>query len=132
MQENRTSIYSYSLEQLEEKVISLGLKKFNAKQIFQWIYQQNVDNFDAMSNIAKSSIEVLKKNFRFNKLIEVTKQIDPIDETTKFLFKLEDDRTIETVLMKFDYGYSICVSSQIGCNMGCKFCASGLLKKLGD
>lgn len=132
MQENRTSIYSYSLEQLEEKVISLGLKKFNSKQIFQWIYQQNVDNFDAMSNIAKSSIEVLKKNFRFNKLIEVTKQIDPIDETTKFLFKLEDDRTIETVLMKFDYGYSICVSSQIGCNMGCKFCASGLLKKLGD
>lgn len=130
MQENRTSIYSYSLEQLEEKVISLGLKKFNAKQIFQWIYQQNVDNFDAMSNIAKSSIEVLKKNFRFNKLIEVTKQIDPIDETTKFLFKLEDDRTIETVLMKFDYGYSICVSSQIGCNMGCKFCASGLLKKV--
>lgn len=130
MQENRTSIYSYSLEQLEEKVISLGLKKFNSKQIFQWIYQQNVDNFDAMSNIAKSSIEVLKKNFRFNKLIEVTKQIDPIDETTKFLFKLEDDRTIETVLMKFDYGYSICVSSQIGCNMGCKFCASGLLKKV--
>ena len=130
MQENRTSIYSYSLEQLEEKVISLGLKKFNAKQIFQWIYQQNVDNFDAMSNIAKSSIEVLKKNFRFNKLIEVTKQIDPIDETTKFLFKLEDDRTIENLLMKFDYGYSICVSSQIGCNMGCKFCASGLLKKV--
>ncbi len=130
MQENRTSIYSYSLEQLEEKVISLGLKKFNAKQIFQWIYQQNVDNFDAMSNIAKSSIQILKKNFRFNKLTEITKQIDPVDETTKFLFKLEDDRTIETVLMKFDYGYSICVSSQIGCNMGCKFCASGLLKKV--
>ena len=130
MQENRTSIYSYSLDKLEQKIVSLGLKKFNAKQIFQWIYQQHVDSFDAMSNISKSSIEKLKNNFKFNKLIEVTKQIDPIDETTKFLFKLEDGLSIETVLMKFDYGYSICVSSQIGCNMGCKFCASGLLKKV--
>lgn len=126
----KTSIYSYDLNSLETKLISLGLKKFNAKQIFQWIYQKHVQDFDSMTNIAKSSIEILKQNFIFNNLKIIKTLIDDRDETTKFLFELKDKRVIETVLMKFDYGYSICVSSQIGCNMGCKFCASGLLKKI--
>ncbi len=127
---NKTSIYSYDLNSLEEKFLNLGLKKFNAKQVFQWIYQKNVTDFDKMSNIAKSSIEILKKNFIFNQFKIINTLIDPRDETTKFLFELSDKQVIETVLMKFDYGYSICVSSQVGCNMGCKFCASGLLKKI--
>lgn len=130
MSTNKTSIYSYDLKSLEEKFISLGLKKFNAKQVFQWIYQKGVVDFDKMSNIAKSSIEILKNNFIFNQFEIINTLIDPRDETTKFLFELSDKRVIETVLMKFDYGYSICVSSQVGCNMGCKFCASGLLKKI--
>lgn len=85
-----------------------------------------------MTNIAKSSLDVLDKHFNINKLTIVDMQIDPNDQTTKFLFRLCDDNCIETVLMKFDYGYSVCVSTQVGCNMGCKFCASGLLKKIRD
>jgi 23S rRNA (adenine2503-C2)-methyltransferase len=82
-----------------------------------------------MSNIAKSSLTMLEDNFEFNHFKVIKHLIDEKDETTKFLFELNDGEKIETVLMKFDYGYSICISSQVGCNMGCKFCASGLLKK---
>jgi 23S rRNA (adenine2503-C2)-methyltransferase len=85
-----------------------------------------------MSNIAKTSYDVLDKHFYFNHLQIVKKETDQKEETIKFLFKLHDDQFIESVLMKFDYGYSVCISSQIGCNMGCKFCASGLLKKIRD
>jgi 23S rRNA (adenine2503-C2)-methyltransferase len=82
-----------------------------------------------MSNIAKNSLIILENNFQFNHFKIVKHLIDDKDETTKFLFELNDSEKIETVLMKFDYGYSVCISSQVGCNMGCKFCASGLLKK---
>jgi 23S rRNA (adenine2503-C2)-methyltransferase len=83
-----------------------------------------------MSNISKNSQEILTNNFYFNQLTIVKELIDQHDGTIKFLIKLSDDQLIETVLMKFDYGYSICISSQVGCNMGCKFCASGLHKKI--
>ncbi|GHU49491.1 23S rRNA (adenine(2503)-C(2))-methyltransferase RlmN [Bacilli bacterium] len=83
-----------------------------------------------MTNISKNSITILKENFVFNKLINIKTLIDDSDETTKFLFELTDGQRIETVLMKFNYGYSVCVSTQVGCNMGCKFCASGQLKKI--
>lgn len=129
MKKSKTSIYSYDLKSLETKLVELGLKKFNAKQIFQWIYQSYVTSFETMTNIAKSSYQILNDNFEFNNLTPIKTLIDDKDETTKFLFELSDKKVIETVLMKFDYGYSICVSSQVGCNMGCKFCASGLLKK---
>jgi 23S rRNA (adenine2503-C2)-methyltransferase len=82
-----------------------------------------------MSNIAKSSYAVLNEHYYFNCLECIKQETDEKQETIKFLFKLPDDQCIETVLMKFDYGYSVCISSQVGCNMGCKFCASGLLKK---
>jgi 23S rRNA (adenine2503-C2)-methyltransferase len=85
-----------------------------------------------MTNIAKTSLTILEEAFDFNHLECVKKLTDKNEETIKFLFKLHDDQYIETVLMKFDYGYSVCISSQIGCNMGCKFCASGLLKKIRD
>jgi len=83
-----------------------------------------------MTNIAKSSIKILNDHFYFDQLSVFDVLVDDRDETTKFLFKLSDNQKIETVIMKFNYGYSICVSSQVGCNMGCKFCASGLLKKV--
>jgi 23S rRNA (adenine2503-C2)-methyltransferase len=83
-----------------------------------------------MSNIAKSSISLLEDAFKINNLKTIKTLIDKSDETTKFLFELDDEEIIESVLMKFDYGYSVCVSTQVGCNMGCKFCASGLLKKV--
>jgi 23S rRNA (adenine2503-C2)-methyltransferase len=88
--------------------------------------------FNKMTNIAKSSIPILEQHFRINTLKQISLLIDENDSTTKFLFELEDHQFVETVLMKFDYGYSICISSQVGCNMGCKFCASGLLKKKRD
>jgi 23S rRNA (adenine2503-C2)-methyltransferase len=83
-----------------------------------------------MTNIAKQSLQVLNDTFYFSPLKVITKMVDEHDETTKFLFELEDGEKIETVLMKFEYGYSICISTQVGCNMHCKFCASGLLKKV--
>jgi 23S rRNA (adenine2503-C2)-methyltransferase len=83
-----------------------------------------------MSNIAKASINTLDAHFHFNKLHCEQQLVDSNEETFKFLFRLHDKQYVETVLMKFDYGYSVCISSQIGCNMGCKFCASGLLKKI--
>jgi 23S rRNA (adenine2503-C2)-methyltransferase len=83
-----------------------------------------------MTNIAKSSKDKLTNVFNFNKLKLVQKIADQKEETIKFLFQLSDDELIETVLMKFDYGYSICISTQVGCNLGCKFCASGLVKKV--
>ncbi len=123
-------IYSYPLCDLEKAMVESGLKKFNATQIFQWLYQKNVSEFKEMKNIGKSSIEKLEATFQFNKLKELAVLQDAPGDTIKFLFELNDGQKIETVLMKFNYGYSVCISSQVGCNMGCKFCASGLLKKI--
>jgi 23S rRNA (adenine2503-C2)-methyltransferase len=82
-----------------------------------------------MSNIAKLNYKILNQHYYFNHLKMIKKESDAKEDTIKFLFEFHDKQCIETVLMKFDYGYSVCISSQIGCNMGCKFCASGLLKK---
>lgn len=130
MKSNKISIYSFTLKQLQEKFIALGLKKFNAQQVFQWMYQKFSQSFYEISNIAKETIKIIDNNFAINSLVETKKLIDAVDFTTKFLFELSDQHYIETVLMKFKYGYSICVSTQVGCNMGCKFCASGLKKKI--
>lgn len=130
MKLNKQSIYSLTLKQLQDEFVKLGLKKFNAQQIFQWIYQKDIKTFSEISNIAKQSIDVIDKHFEINSIKEIRKLTDPLDETIKFLFQLDDRQYIETVLMKFNYGYSVCVSTQVGCNMGCKFCASGLKKKV--
>lgn len=130
MKSNKLSVYSLTLSQLQEELVSIGLKKFNAQQIFQWIYQKYSNSFYDFSNIGKQSIKIIEEHFSINDIHEVNKLIDKHDETTKFLFELSDKQHIETVLMKFSYGYSICISTQVGCNMGCKFCASGLKKKI--
>ncbi len=88
-----------------------------------------VQDFDQMTNVKKETISLLKEHFYIPKY-EVIKCLEDTDLTTKFLFKLSDGNIIETVIMKFDYGNSICVTTQVGCNMGCKFCASGQLKKV--
>lgn len=126
---NKQNILNFTLQDLEQIAIDNNLKPFLAKQIFDWVYKKRVDSFKEMSNISKTNIEFLENNFYFKKLSLKIKQFDNVDSTTKFLFELDDGSLIETVLMKFDYGYSICVTTQVGCNMGCKFCASGLLKK---
>src|SRR5574344_1478380 len=122
------SIYDYSISDLENYFANMGLKPYKAKQLFKWLYEKRVHDFDEMSDISKKVIAELKNDFSIDLLNIRTSQTSK-DGTIKFLFELSDGALIESVLMKFDYGYSACISSQVGCNMGCSFCASGLLKK---
>ena len=123
-----TNLYSFSLPKLEEKMLSIGQKKFRATQLFKRIYEKNVTDFDLMSDISLSFREYLKENFCLTKPKIFTKQVSS-DGTIKLLLELEDYNKIETVLMRYNYGSVACVSSEVGCNMACAFCASGLLKK---
>lgn len=103
-------------------------KPYRAKQVFDWLYRKRVSSIGEMTNLSKDLREKLEVSTFVDSLELVTKQ-ESDDGTIKFLFRCSDGALIETVLMVFDYGYSVCVTSQVGCNMGCKFCASGLLKK---
>ncbi len=123
-----SNIYNYDYEKLEEKLISLGEKKFRAKQIWEWLYKHKVKTFAEMSNLNKDLIQKLNANFKIDYIKMKRKQES--DLTNKYLFELIDGNFIEAVLMKHDYGLSICVSSEVGCNMGCAFCESGRLKKV--
>lgn len=117
------NIKDYNLEELKEELINIGEKPFRAEQIFKWIYQYNVTSFDDMTNLSLELREKLKLNYSMNNFNILKKQVAS-DGTIKYLFDVLDGNAIETVLMKYHHGYSICVSSQIGCKMGCKFCAS--------
>ncbi len=125
------SIYDYDLNQLEEIMLQNNCKKFHATQLFKWLYRQRVESFEQMSDLSKNLRQFLNENFRLEPLKILQMQISS-DGTRKYLFELSDGSSIETVLMRYDYGNSICVTSQVGCNMGCTFCASGLLKKQRD
>lgn len=126
-----TSIYDFSFDQLTELMISNGFKKFNATQVFQWLYRQKVSTFDEMTNLSKNLRAWLNENYSCEGLKMLQKQVSR-DGTRKYLFQLSDGSNIESVLMHYDYGDCICVTSEVGCNMGCTFCASGLLKKKRD
>lgn len=125
----KKNIYDYSLEELKAYLTTKGEKPFRAKQIFEWLYRFRVDQFHLMTNLAKTTIELLNNEFEIKVLELVTKQISN-DGTIKYLFRLNDGKLIETVLMRHHYGNSICVTSEVGCNMGCAFCASGELNKI--
>ena len=125
------SLYNYTLQQLQEEMVNLGQKPYRATQIFSWLYQKRVKKIDDMSDISASFREVLKENYTIA-LPTVIKEQVSYDGTIKLLLELEDKSSVETVLMRYEYGNAICVSSQVGCNMGCKFCASGLIKKQRD
>ena len=122
------SIYSTSISELEEFLLNNNEKKYHSTQIIDWLYVKRVDSFKKMTNLSKELILKLENNYYFDKLEIIKKQQDT--DVSKFLFKLSDDNLIEAVLMNHDYGNSLCVSSQVGCNMGCKFCESGRLKKV--
>ena len=117
------NIKDYNLEELKQELINLGEKPFRAEQIFKWIYQENVVSFDDMTNLSLALREKLKKNYSLC-IFNILKKQESSDGTIKYLFDVLDGNAIETVLMKYHHGYSLCVSSQIGCKMGCKFCAS--------
>ena len=122
------SLYDFNYEEMSELALEHGWKKFRGHQIFQWLYRKGVTSIDDMSDLSKDTREVLKENYQLKPLELRDKQVSS-DGTCKYLFALEDGSLIESVLMQFDYGKSICVTSQVGCNMACAFCASGLTKK---
>ena len=123
------NIYGKTITELEEYFLSHDEKKFKAIQVYEWLYRFHVRSFDLMTNIKKEVIEHLKQDFEI-KLYEVVDHQKSADGTEKFLFRLQDGNLIESVLMRHNYGTSICVTSEVGCNMGCAFCASGMKKKL--
>lgn len=126
-----TNLHGLTIPALEQLLVDAGFKKFNATQIYEWTYQKRAADFDSMSNLGKDLRDYLSRGFSIPKLDIAVKQVSS-DGTVKYLFKLEDDYLIETVLMRHEYGLSLCVTSQVGCNMGCSFCASGLRKKSRD
>ena len=124
----KIDIFGLTIEELQEVLVSKGLKKFRAKQIFQWLYQKSVFDFSAMHNLSKADIAILEENFTVvPREITILREQNSSDGlTSKLLLGLPDGNSVETVLMHHDYGYSVCVSSQVGCDMRCAFCASGL------
>ena len=122
------NIYNYTFEELENILVNNGFKKFVARQIYDWLYVKKVNDFKLMTNIRKELQEKLNNEFKTD-FIKI-KKVQRSELTNKYLFLLNDGNYIEAVLMRHDYGVSVCVSSQVGCNMGCKFCESGRLKKV--
>nr|WP_192894208.1 23S rRNA (adenine(2503)-C(2))-methyltransferase RlmN [Lysinibacillus composti] len=121
----KESIYSLRLDELQEWLKENGEKPFRAAQIFEWLYEKRVKTFEEMSNLSKGLREKLNENFALTTLSTIISQ-ESKDGTIKFLFQLQDGYSIETVLMRHDYGNSVCVTTQVGCRIGCTFCASTL------
>lgn len=121
----KPSLYSMTFTELEDWLVEAGEKKFRAKQLYDWMYVKRVTSFDDMTNLPKALREKLEGAFQLTTLKELVKQ-ESKDGTIKFLFELQDGYSIETVLMRHEYGNSICVTTQVGCRIGCTFCASTL------
>ena len=122
------NLYDFTLQNLEEHLVARGEKKYRATQLFKWIYEKRVGSFDEMSDVSLKFRDILKEEYSLEKPKIFTKQVSK-DGTIKLLLELSDGSKVETVLMRYNYGNVACVTSEVGCNMGCAFCASGLLKK---
>ena len=122
------NIYGLTIEEMEEYFLSKNSKKFHALQLFGWLYEKRVESYDEITNIKKEMLDEIRNDYSIDrlKIVDVQEDVD----VCKYLFELYDGEHIEAVLMRHDYGNSICVSSQVGCNMGCKFCESGRRKKV--
>ena len=127
----KPSIYSLTRQDLIDWIESKGEKKFRATQIWEWLYRKRVQSFTEMTNISKDLLTKLDDEFVVNPLEQRIVQ-ESADGTVKYLFELPDGMLIETVLMRQHYGLSVCVTTQVGCNIGCSLCASGLFKKQRD
>ncbi len=124
------NLYDFEISKLESFLVEkYQQKKYRAIQLFKWIYEKRVDNFDCMSDISKNFIETLNNDFTLDKP-KIYKKYESKDGTIKLLLELEDGQKIETVIMRYNYGNVACVTSQVGCSMSCAFCASGLLKRV--
>ncbi|MCR5707162.1 MAG: 23S rRNA (adenine(2503)-C(2))-methyltransferase RlmN [Ruminococcus sp.] len=122
----KTDIMSLDLPELEARLEAAGEKKFRAKQIYKWLHVKRIFDFDKMTDLSVQLREHLKDNFCVNGLFVQKKLESSIDNTVKYLYRLSDGNYVETVLMEYSYGHSICVSTQVGCKMGCRFCASAI------
>jgi len=121
---NKKDIVSLSFDELKIEMENIGEKAFRAKQIYEWLHVKLADSFDEMTNLSKALREKLHSEYRIPMVKMVERQVSQIDGTNKFLFQLEDGHVVESVLMRYKHGNSVCISSQVGCRMGCKFCAS--------
>lgn len=128
---NKESIYGLTLDQLTAWLMEYGHKKSRALQVWHWLYRERVTDFSEMLDINQECIQLLVKHFVIQTLTEHLRQ-EAADGTIKFLFTLKDGNLIETVLMRHKFGLSVCVTTQVGCSIGCSFCASGLLTKKRD
>ncbi|WP_042169249.1 23S rRNA (adenine(2503)-C(2))-methyltransferase RlmN [Paenibacillus gorillae] len=128
---SKSSLYGLTLEQLTGWLEERGHRKFRATQVWDWLYRKRVTDFAAMTDVNADCLALLEEHFVLRTMEEHVKQ-ESVDGTIKFLFKLQDGNLIETVLMRHKFGLSVCVTTQVGCNIGCSFCASGLLKKSRD
>lgn len=122
------NVYNLTLQDWEKYFVNKGEKKFKGSQVFDWLYRKRVTSFDEMTNIKKDILDMLKKDFTF-KTLSISK-VERDTDVNKYLFRLKDCEKVEAVLMNHLYGNSLCISTQVGCNMGCKFCESGRLKKV--
>ena len=122
----KIDIKSMNITELEDLLKELGEPKFRAKQIFDWLHAKQVDSFEEMTNLSKGLREKLSETASINGVEIVRKLVSQIDGTRKYLFALSDGAIIESVLMKYEHGNTVCISTQVGCRMGCKFCASTL------
>lgn len=122
----KIDIRSLNFSELQDTLEVMGEKPFRAKQIYQWIHQKLVTDFEQMTNLSKQLREKLNNNFELTSLDTVETLISKIDGTRKYLFRLSDGNIIESVLMRYKFGNSVCISTQVGCRMGCRFCASTL------
>ena len=129
----KIDLKSFNIDELKQVFVDLGEKPFRAKQLFEWIHQKCVDDIDDITVISKALKEKLKEKYRLTNL-EIVKRYDSkLDNTKKYLFALDDGNIIESVMMKYKHGVSVCLSTQVGCKMGCSFCAStkeGLIRNL--
>lgn len=128
-------IDNFTYEELENELTNIGLKKFRANQIFHWIHGKNINEFDNMTNLSKKIRSILKDRYEINKLRLLKRFDSNFDETKKYLFLLEDNNIIESVFLKYSYGITACISTQVGCKMGCSFCAStknGFIRNLSS
>lgn len=122
----KKDIASYSFEELQEEMLAIGEKGFRIRQIYSWIHEKLVDDFEEMTNLPKTLRQKLESAYEIRRVEMEKRQISKIDGTNKFLFCLKDGNMVESVLMKYKHGNSVCISSQVGCRMGCRFCASTL------
>lgn len=122
----KEDLKSMSLEELQMFMGSIGEAKFRAKQIFEWLHKKQAGDFEEMTNISKNLREKLSNEAKISYVKILEKHVSKQDNTTKYLFALENDNIIESVLMRYNYGNAVCISTQVGCRMGCTFCASTL------